>query len=295
MARLAWAPCVLVVAVSCGGSDYSPFFGGEGGANGSAGDKSDNSGGSQMSSGGSSNTGGASSVGSGGTGMSGSGGATGNGGSTGSGGMTGAGGKGGSANAGGASGAGGSNGGGAGSNGTPDSGAAGAGGTVVIPDAGPTGCTSDANCPDTSYCKKATCAAERGTCTPKPTKCEDDAAETPVCGCNGVTYFSSCLAEMNGENLSTHAICSDAVGVRCSNVNPACVNYPNGYCAYLLAAPANCPTGVSLLPVGRCWVLPDSCPTYTNRFTSCNGGSKCSGTCDAVHAERPFYRQLGCN
>ena len=106
MARLAWAPCVLVVAVSCGGSDYSPFFGGEGGANGSAGDKSDNSGGSQMSArrfvehrrrf----------------VGWSGRqrherlGGTTGNGGNNGSGGMTGAGGKGGSANAGGASGAG---------------------------------------------------------------------------------------------------------------------------------------------------------------------------------------------
>ena len=109
-----------------------------------------------------------------------------------------------------------------------------------------------------------------------------------------MTYFSNCLAEMNGENLSAHAICNDAIGVRCSNANPACVNYPNGYCAYLLAGPASCPTGVSLLPVGRCWVLPDSCPTYTNRFTGCNGGSKCSGTCDAVHAERPFYRQLGC-
>jgi hypothetical protein len=220
MARLAWASCAVVLALSCGGSDYTPFFGGEGGAGGSAGNSSSNSGG-QPGSGGSS-AGGSSMVGSGG-GMNGAGGSTGTAGMTGSGGMMGAGGKGGS---------GGSSAGGAGSTGMPDSGAAGAGGMAGTPDAGMSGCTSNDTCPDTSYCKKTSCASDvRGTCTPKPKACMDDAEETPVCGCDGVTYFSSCLAELSGENVSLHGICGDGVGLKCTNANPACVNLPTGFAA----------------------------------------------------------------
>jgi hypothetical protein len=221
--------------------------------------------------------------------MTGAGGMTGGGGKTGAGGMTGTGGMSGGASTGGAPGAG-----GGGSNGTPDSGAAGAGGIVITPDAGPTGCTSNDGCPDTSYCKKATCKAERGVCTPKPTSCKDDAEETEVCGCNGVTYFSSCLAEWSGENVSLHGICADGVGMKCTVSNPACVNLPNGYCGYLLTAINQCAAGPALA-VGKCWVLPDSCPAYANRFTGCNGQDKCVGTCEAVKNERLFYRQLTCN
>jgi hypothetical protein len=227
-------------------------------------------------------------VGSGG-GMNGAGGSNGTAGMTGSGGTTGAGGKGGS---------GGSSAGGAGSTGMPDSGAAGAGGMAGTPDAGMSGCTSNDTCPDTSYCKKTSCASDvRGTCTPKPKACMDDAEETPVCGCDGVTYFSSCLAELSGENVSLHGICGDGVGLKCTNANPACVNLPNGFCGYLLASAAGCPTGGGLPPVGRCWVLPDNCPTYANRFNSCGSGSvKCGGTCEAVKAERPVFRApVTCN
>jgi hypothetical protein len=205
---------------------------------------------------------------------------------TGTGGMTGGGGKGGTANTGGA---GGSSAGAAGTNTKPDGGMAG------TPDAGPVGCTSNDTCPDTSYCRKASCAAERGTCTPKPTVCKDDAIETEVCGCNGVTYFSSCLAEWSGENVALHGICGDNVAVKCTNSNPACVNFLNGYCGYTGASALTCPNGVSGPSVGRCWVLPDTCPTYANRFNSCNNNVRCAGTCDAVKDERPYYRQPACN
>jgi hypothetical protein len=202
---------------------------------------------------------------------------TGTGGMMGSGGMTGTGGNG-----------------TGGTKGMPDGGAAGAGGIIGVVDAGPAGCKSNSDCVDAGYCKKAACAAERGVCTPKPTKCNDDPEETEVCGCDGVTYFSSCLAEYNGENVSLHGICSDAVAVKCSASNPACVNFPNGSCGYLYPAPASCPNGGQITPLGKCFVLPDSCPIYANRFSSCNSNTKCQGTCDAVKDERPYYRQLGC-
>jgi hypothetical protein len=208
--------------------------------------------------------------------MTGSGGKVGSGGATGTGGMTGSGGAG-------------------GMKGTPDAGAAGAGGVIVVIDGGPVGCRSNSDCADTSYCRKATCTAERGVCTAKPTDCMDDPAETEVCGCNGVTYFSSCLAELNGENVGLHGICADGVSVKCSISNPACVNFPNGYCGFLVPTPASCPNGGQTLFQGQCFVLPDSCPTYANRFSSCNASTKCVGTCEAVKNEKPFYRQLGCN
>src|SRR5450432_2571130 len=235
MARLAWAPCVLVLVVGCGGSDYSPFFGNTGGASGNAGGGNGSSGDGQPGSGGSGNSGGSSPMGAGGSGMN-AGGATGSGGMTGAGGLSGSSGMGGTANAGGA----------AGSSGAPDSGTAGTGGTGGAPDAGMSGCTSNDGCPDSSYCRKASCETDaKGVCTPKPKACKDDAVETPVCGCNGVTYFSSCLAEWSGENVALHGICSDTVALKCSNANPACVNFPNAFCGELAATSAGCPNGGS--------------------------------------------------
>jgi hypothetical protein len=200
---------------------------------------------------------------------------------------------GGTANAGGAAG---SNGGGAGTNAVPDGGAAGAGGTNVVLDAGMSGCMSNDDCPDTSYCKKATCQGERGTCTPKPKACMNDAVETPVCGCNGVTYFSSCLAEQSGENVALHGVCTDNVAVRCTIANPACVNFPNAFCGYLVMSAMGCPGLGSLPVIGRCWVLPENCPQYDNHWNSCNGAIKCAQTCEAVKDERAYYRAgPGCN
>ncbi len=294
MARLAWAPCVLVLVVGCGGNDYSPFFGNAGGTSRNAGGGNGSSGDGQPGSGGSGNSGGSSPTGASGSAMN-NGGATGSGGTTGAGGMIGSSGVGGTGNAGGASG---SNGGGAGSIGTPDSGTAGAGGMGGTPDAGMSGCASNDACPDTSYCRKASCENDsRGVCTPKPKSCKDDAEETPVCGCNGVTYFSSCLAEWSGENVALHGICSDTVALKCSNANPACVNFPNAFCGELATTSAGCPSGgPSVAPLGRCWVLPDKCPDYYNHFSSCSGGIKCAHTCEAVKDERPYYRAgPGCN
>jgi Kazal-type serine protease inhibitor domain len=292
MARLAWASCVVVLAVGCSGSDFTPFFGG-GGASGNAGSGSGTAGNLQTGSGGSST------VGSGGSGMNGAGGTTGTAGMTGSGGMTGAGGMTGTGGMSGTGNTGGSSGGGAGTNAQPDSGAAGAGGMGGARDAGMGGCTSNDSCPDASYCKKASCASDAtGICTPKPKACKDDPEETPVCGCNGVTYFSSCLAEWSGENVSLHGICADQPALKCSNVNPACVNYPNGFCGYLVNTASSCPGvgGPTLSPIGRCWVLPDTCPEYLNHFNSCNGNTKCAHTCEAVKDERPYYRAgPGCN
>ncbi|MCA9634305.1 MAG: hypothetical protein KC766_41955, partial [Myxococcales bacterium] len=188
----------VALAAGCGGSEDNSLFNGAGasaGAGGSAGSSSGASGGS--SNGGTASGGTAS----GGTASGG----TGNGG--------GAAGSGGGTSGGSAGNAGSSTGGSAGSQAGGTSGN-GAGGSATGGSAGSTGgsggasgCKINADCKDAAlYCKKDQCGDATGSCEKRSEGCTQQ--RDTVCGCDGVTYWNSCLAGRRGMNVAAKGECS---------------------------------------------------------------------------------------
>jgi hypothetical protein len=255
-----WAACasLLFPIVSCSGSDHGTLFmpSGSGGASGGGGSTSSTATSTTTTSaGGASDTTGAT----GGTDPTGTGGAT-----VGSGGALG------------------------GSGGTSATG----GSAGVAVDAGSGVCLANTDCPSGQYCKKSGCLSTttQGRCAVRPASC--DPAESVVCGCDGFTYFNSCLAEQSGQNLRTHDPCVDSA-VRCmSNSDPACGMGKNAYCAFLLPDQRSC--AIDNLR-GRCWVIPETCPQTIDHYDACGGPEKCLHACDAIKTEKPMFRNTVCD
>lgn len=72
-------------------------------------------------------------------------------------------------------------------------------------------CADSVACAATQFCDFGVDAcgheASRGVCTPRPVSCGSDTAI--VCGCDGVTYTSACLAQTAGADVA-HAGACDA-------------------------------------------------------------------------------------
>ncbi|MBK8169651.1 MAG: hypothetical protein IPK60_04830 [Sandaracinaceae bacterium] len=83
------------------------------------------------------------------------------------------------------------------------------------PDAGSRFCGGFAGlrCPEGEFCmysRDAICgfADGSGECAPMPIDCDD--VDSPVCGCNGVTYVNECRAAMAGTSVQYTGICEEA-------------------------------------------------------------------------------------
>jgi hypothetical protein len=116
-------------------------------------------------------------------------------------------------------------------------------------------CQSDQFC---SYDPAAICgrADATGTCQPRPTGCTGG-ADVQVCGCDGVTYDSECLANMAGTSVDTQGPCP-STGKSCGGKVPPGTNNTcsaDEFCDY--TRDAMC--GAADAP-GTCQPRPQACP-----------------------------------
>lgn len=158
-------------------------------------------------------------------------------------------------------------------------------------DAGPfAGCKGQWDCAPGEYCEKSACGDERGTCSARPLECASGLS--PVCGCDGLTYFHDCLRKQSGVSAS-HAGACEGDAVRCGGrMDARCPRATS--CAKLLRDRAACQADL----VGTCWVLPecDGSREDGERFAPCAGDrvEECVDTCAAIHSNKPHFRALRC-
>ncbi len=99
-----------------------------------------------------------------------------------------------------------------------------------------------------------------------------------MCGCDGVTYWNSCLAAHDGVNVGSKNECKGSGAQTCGGIGG--VTCKRG----LKCSQVQDQCGVADLG-GTCWKVPDSCPPSTvgsYRKCSINPGAACASLCDAV-------------
>jgi hypothetical protein len=164
-----------------------------------------------------------------------------------------------------------------------------------------TRCVDESGCKATTFCSRRECRDVAGTCELRPVVCEEEAS--PVCGCDGITYWNDCLRRAAGITAMHPGVCSDTA-ITCGRGPKGAPGTPDSsdgcpadtFCARLLPSgglPDSCPPDV----VGTCWALPAVCPDHAgpDRWIAC-GPSRgpCATTCDAIRTGDRFKRAKAC-
>ena len=126
-------------------------------------------------------------------------------------------------------------------------------------------CTSDAQCATGWYCfMDAGLCAGGGSCQKTPDGC--GGVYDPVCGCDGVTYSSSCMAAAAGANVAYPGLCKGCTdNSQCAGADYCAKDY--GDCG----------------GVGSCEAKPELCPAIYDPVCGCDGMSY-SNACAAASA-----------
>jgi Kazal-type serine protease inhibitor domain len=165
----------------------------------------------------------------------------------------------------------------------------------------PCGPTTDA-CPDNYRCAGSCDDPTTGKCEPIPTASTCTGDYSPVCDCNGITYFNDCLRQAAQANLEVTGQCGDLIS--CDSGPLPCLNAPAQHCsptapcgdadggescALLVSSPFPVPAadrGAACLLFGIaptvCWVLPTSCTTGDRAVVNCGNEGVLSTPCAAL-------------
>jgi hypothetical protein len=144
-----------------------------------------------------------------------------------------------------------------------------------------TGCTAD------EYCDAPTC--DTGVCKPRGLSAP---GFSPVCGCDGLTYWNAHFAKSLGVSFTGSSPCGDDRGVRCGGPFEDCIAPAD--CVTRGSSPTTC-TSVSVS--GVCWRVPSDavCATTgaTRKERVC-GSSVCKSVCEASIAGDVFFDDPTC-
>jgi hypothetical protein len=166
-------------------------------------------------------------------------------------------------------------------------GASGLVGESGAPGDGSMHCMTNLDCPSTWFCSKADCANTSGSCAPRPIFC--DANALPVCGCDHVTYWNSCVRQDFGVSAEHAGECG-AIGTICTT-NADC-GAAGVTCEQLLLPPMDDCAEPGL---GTCWATPNDCgmTTENRRWLACSepgigSPASCVTTCDAIQSGKRY-------
>lgn len=136
-------------------------------------------------------------------------------------------------------------------------------------------CDTNQDCNETDYCDGESCDGP-GTCEARSTECP--AVFDPVCGCDGDTYDSECLAESMGVRIDSAGPCPCAPdAVDCCDDNDDCL--ATEYCAAEICAGP-----------GTCLPRPPVCVLILDPVCGCDGAThsnECVAQANGVRVDFP--------
>lgn len=142
-------------------------------------------------------------------------------------------------------------------------------------------CTRNEDCTAGELCKKPDAACDGvGECAPRPSVCPE--LYSPTCGCDGVTYGSTCDAQAHGTNVRRAGECDGL---------PTCEEPPPRGCCYQASecggvgsrcVGGDCQAGeagtcVALLGPPYCWEDSDCGAGFCEGAMRCPCGARCVG------------------
>lgn len=178
--------------------------------------------------------------------------------------------------------------GGAGGTGGETGGAGGAGGGTTTSTTSTTTTSDDCvwggDCgPGNKYCFAPGCG--NGVCIQKPAPAGLPPDPTPVCGCDGVTYWNAEVAASHGMSLASEGPCSMVIA--CGPDTPC----PDGMkCNRPVADQASCALDV----MGECWGTALSCPLTGPMGRACTTAT-CELQCSLIQSQNPWFEDPTCN
>jgi hypothetical protein len=141
-------------------------------------------------------------------------------------------------------------------------------------------------CGPTGYCKSTDCLT--GVCAQKPPETANN--ESPVCGCDDVTYWNDNVAAARGMSVKATGVCK--TGVKCGGPGPTRPCAAGFSCDMQVATAGGC--GIQSAP-GTCWALPATCPKILiGPVTRACAAPTCTGRCELIGKEATYYRDNTC-
>jgi hypothetical protein len=142
-----------------------------------------------------------------------------------------------------------------------------------------------AACPSGQYCNAPGCGA--GQCVPLPAETD---TKSPVCGCDGVTYWNASVAghaamSVNGSGACTTGAktCGGLLGSLCPT---------NTFCNYAVSSATQC--NASDLG-GSCWGMPAKCPQILiGPQTRACKATTCTSECELIKSGKVWYTDNTC-